>query len=194
MDRPAATLCVLLDLLVREHCQHKLTLDLRQRFEQLGEILLVECSVVVSAVRSDIGRINEVKRLLAVVAFDKVCAILTFDCHMVEPAAEFLGKGILGVAQLLCCCSRAVIAESAVKHRCEAELRAYPHCPGTLYGSEELRVRVDMLGVGVYLAAVERGIDKLFEGGILALRHLVEVDEFGVDVVDDLTFCRLLGK
>ena len=51
-----------------------------------------------------------------------------------------------------------------------------------------------MLGVGVYLAAVERGIDKLFERGILALCHLVEVDKLGVDVVDDLTLCRLLGE
>lgn len=49
-----------------------------------------------------------------------------------------------------------------------------------------------MLGVGVYLAAVERGIDELFEGGILALCHLVKVYKLGVDVVDDLTFCRLL--
>ena len=147
-----------------------------------------------SAVRSDIGRINEVKRLLAVVAFDEVCAILTLDGHILEPAAELLGKGILGVAQLLRCCSRTVVAKCAIEHRCEAELRAYPHCPSTLYGSEELRVLVNMLGVGVYLAAVERGIDKLFERGILALRHLVEVDKLGVDVVDDLTFCRLLGK
>ena len=41
VDSPAATLCVLLDLLVREHRQHKLSLNLRQRFEQLGKILLV---------------------------------------------------------------------------------------------------------------------------------------------------------
>ena len=37
-------------------------------------------------------------------------------------------------------------------------------------------------------------IDELFERGILALRHLVEVDKLGVDVVDDLTLCRLLGE
>ena len=57
-----------------------------------------------------------------------------------------------------------------------------------------MRVLVDVLGVCVYLAAVERGIDELFEGGILALRHLVEVDEFGVNVVDDLAFDGLFGK
>ena len=51
-----------------------------------------------------------------------------------------------------------------------------------------------MLGVGVYLAAVERSINKLFEGGILALCHLVEVDKLGVDVVYDLTLRRLLGE
>ena len=51
-----------------------------------------------------------------------------------------------------------------------------------------------MLGVCVHLTAVERSIDELFEGGILALRHLVEVDKFGVDVIDDLTLCRLLGE
>ena len=51
-----------------------------------------------------------------------------------------------------------------------------------------------MLGVGVYLSAVERGSDKLFEGEVLTLRHLVEVDKFGVDGGDDLTLCRLLSK
>ena len=83
---------------MREHRQHKLTLNLRQRFEQLGEILLVECSVVVSAVRSYIGRINKVERLLAVVAFDKVCAIFALDGHTLQSTTQLFGKGILGIA------------------------------------------------------------------------------------------------
>ena len=51
-----------------------------------------------------------------------------------------------------------------------------------------------MLGVCVHFAAVERSIDELFEGGILALCHLVEVDKLGVDVVYYLTLRRLLGE
>ena len=51
-----------------------------------------------------------------------------------------------------------------------------------------------MASVGVLLAGVQGGIDKSLELRVASLGHLVEVDQLGVDVIDDLALRRGLGK
>ena len=51
-----------------------------------------------------------------------------------------------------------------------------------------------MPGVGMDLAAMERCVDQLLERRILRLGHAVEVDQFGVRVVDDLALHGLFGE
>lgn len=194
VDMPAAFGGVFLDSRMREHRQHELAFDPGEDGEQLLEIGFVERPVVVAAVGADIRGIHEVEGPFAIVTPDQTDTILAFDSHMVEAAAQLLGEGFLRVAEFLGRRAAAVVAERPVDHRCEAQLRADPYGPCPLDGCEERWVRVDMPGVCMNLAAVERGVDQLLQGRILRLGYAVEVDQFGVRVVDDLALDGLLGE
>lgn len=134
------------------------------------------------------------ERPLAVVAPDEVRAVLALDGDAAQTSAQLLGKGLLRIAQLLRRRAAAVVAERPVDHRGEAQLRAYPHRPCPFDGREERRMVVDIPGVRMDLAAVERRIDLRLERRILRLRHAVEVHQFGVRVVDDLALRGRLGE
>lgn len=194
MDRPAVPGGEAFDFLVREHREHELPFDRRERVEQPRKILLVERAVVVSAVAADIGRIDEVERVGTVVAADDIDAILALDRNAAEAAAQLLREGFFRIAEFQRRRAAAVVAERSVYHRGEAQLRADPHRPSPLDGREERRMLVDMPCVRVYLAAVERRIYHRLECRILRLRHAVEVHQFGVRVVDDLALCGRLGE
>ena len=77
----------LLDGRVRKHREHELALDRSERIEQSRKISLVERTVVVPAVAADIGRVDEMERTLAVVAFDEIDAVLALDRNAVEALA-----------------------------------------------------------------------------------------------------------
>lgn len=181
-------------LLVRKHREHELPFDRRERVEQPRKILLVERTVVVSAVAADIRRIDEVERFGTVVAADDIDAVLALDRNAVEAAAQLLREGFFRIAEFQRRRAAAVVAERPVDHRGEAQLRADPHRPSPLDGREERRMLVDMPCVRVYLAAVERRVDHRLECRILRLRHAVEVHQFGVRVVDDLALRGRLGE
>ena len=83
---------VLLDERMREHRQHELALHIGQHLQQLREVLLVEGSVVMGAVRPHIGRIDEVERTLAVVPLEQVDPVLAFDGAVVQTLAQHLGE------------------------------------------------------------------------------------------------------
>ena len=68
VDSPAVTVRILPDPGMWEHRQHELALAVCQDFQQLLEILLVERTVIMGAVRSHVGRIHKVESALAVVA------------------------------------------------------------------------------------------------------------------------------
>lgn len=194
MDRPAVSSGEAFDLLVREHREHELPFDRRERVEQPRKILLVERAVVVSAIATDIGRIDEVERLGTVVAADDIDAVLALDRNAAEASAQLLGEGLFRIAEFQRRRAAAVVSERPVDHRSEAQLRADPYSPSPLDGREKRRMLVDMPCVRVYLAAVERRVDHRLECRILRLRHAVEVHQFGVRVVDDLALRRWLGE
>lgn len=131
---------------------------------------------------------------LAVIALEHIDAVLAFDRDMVEPAAESLGEVILGVAELLGGCPLAVIAKGAIQHGGKAQLGAHPDSPSPLHRIEELRMGIDVLGMGMDLPAVESGVDEGLEFIVPFLGDLVEVDELCVDIVYHLALTGRDGE
>ena len=185
---------VLLEHRVRKHGQHELSLDSDKGIQEVPEVLLPEEAVVVTAIGTDIRRINEVEGILTVITLYDVGTVLALDGHVVQPCTQILGKLILCVPELLSGRPVTVIAERAVDHRGEAQLGAQPHGPGTLHRREILRKLIDVPGVGVLLPRVERAVDQALKSRVFRLGDLVEVHQFGVDIVDNLALRRLLGK
>lgn len=179
---------------MRKHSQHELALDLGESLKQGLEIIVSEVAVVMSAVSPDIRRVNEMEGILAVVTLDDMSPVLAFDGDIVQPCAQLLGELLLGVPEFQSGRPRTVIAESAVYHGCEAELGAEPYSPRPFHRSEVFRKLIDMPCVGVFLTRVQRSVHHLLEFRILVLRNLVEIDQLGVDVVDDLAVDRSLAK
>ena len=194
MDLPAVAVGIVPDAGMREHGEHKLALAVCEHLQQLFEILLIESAVIMGAVCTYVWRIHKVEGPLAVVALKKVDAVFALDGHMVEPSAEGLGEIVLGVAEFFGGGSLTVIAEGAVQHGGESQLGTHPYSPSPLHRIEELRMGVDVLGVGMDLPAVQGGIDEILQLAVAALGNFVEVDELGIDIVDHLALTGRDGK
>lgn len=147
-----------------------------------------------AAVGVDVWRIHEMEGVWTVVGLYDVKGVPVFHRNVLEPPAEAFREVILGVLQFLRHCPSEVIAERAIHHRGIRHLAESPDGPGPLDGSKELRVGIDVSGVGVDIPTVQGFVDLGFEVAIIHLAAPVEVGQLHIDVIDNLGFCRRLGE
>lgn len=112
-----------LDVIVGEHGQHKLTLDLSEEVKESQQVALSEDALIVATVTTDVGWVDEVEGIGTIVASDDLECVPIFDRDIVESLGEVLTELSLSVAEPFGYPSSEVVSECPVEHAGKAHLR-----------------------------------------------------------------------
>ena len=194
VDVPPVLRSVSLDIRVREHGEHKLTLDLSEEVKESQQVALTEHTLIVATVATDVGRVDEVEGIWRIVASDDLEGIPIFDRGVTESLGEVLAELLLSVAELFGHPSAEVVAEGPVEHTGKAHLRERPDGPSSVHTGEELGVLQDVRCMGMHISGVHRDLDTSLEEVVVGLEHLVKIGHLLIEVVDDLALGGLLGE
>lgn len=85
VDDPAVFVGIALDIIIGEHREHKLTLELSEEVKESQQVALAEHALIVTTVTTDVGRVDEVEGIGRVVASDYLEGIPIFDRRIAQP-------------------------------------------------------------------------------------------------------------
>ena len=155
---------------------------------------LAKHALIVATVTTDVGRVDEVEGIWAVVASDDLECVPIFDRDIVKSLGEVLTELSLSVAELFGHPSSEVVSECPVEHAGKAHLRERPDSPRSVHTCKELGVLQDVRCMGMHISGVHRDLYTSLEEVVVGLEHLVKIGHLLIEVVDDLALGGLLGE